>query len=371
MSFLRFFYPGKPGFLLVMVGSVLGIAYLVVVALDKDQALHASKQVTRDLGTVNPTDKVDKSVAQKETVLSNRRLVPGSNSEPEPTPIKNQVFSVPTHPQALPTLVSFYTQVPSPTPSPTPKEQTGEIKYWLPPVTLIPCALVNTVDSSHINTPVIGEVTRDCWERGKLIIPAGTLVSSFAQSGATRDRIEVAGVWLFVFPDGKQLKVPGMALVREADPTNQQFGPEDASAGLEGVITESDHWANAKAFIGLLAMTTTQVATSAASGALNKGFGGGVALPDTTQIQAKYLDQLLNGQTGDGRYVHVPGGTEFYVFPTDTVLPKNRQIVTNATMTTDTPEKSDNPMVQAEREIMRGVQPQTEPTPDAAQKFKF
>jgi hypothetical protein len=370
MNFIRFFYPGHPGFLLVIAGSVLGIAFLVNVAHDKDQALHASKQVTRDLGKVNPSEQVDKSVAQKETVLSSRRLVPGANSEPENTPIKNQVFMIPTRPQALPTLVSFYTSVPSPTPVPTPKEQPVTPQYWLPPVTLIPCALVNTVDSSHMNTPVIGEVTRDCWERGKLIIPAGTIVSSFANE-TVRDRIEVAGVWLFVFPDGKQLKVPGMALVREADPTNQQFGPEDGSAGLAGVITESDHWSNAKAFLGLLMMSTTQVATSAANSVLNRGFSGGTVLPDTSQIEAKYLDQLLNGQTGDGRYVHVPGGTEFYFFCSDTVLPKNRQIVNNATMTTDIPEHSDNPMIQAEREIMRGVQPQTQPTTNDANKFRY
>jgi hypothetical protein len=370
MRFIRFFYPGNAGFLLVIIGAVLGIGYLVKVARDKDETLHASKQVTRDLGKVNPSESVDKSVAQKETVLSSRRLIPGNNPEPENTPVKNQVFTVPTHPQALPTLVSFYTNIPSPTPSPTPKEQTKEIQYWLPPSILIPCALVNTVESSHINTPVIGEVTRDCWQNGKLIVEAGTIVSSFAQNGATRDRIEVAGMWLFVFKDGRQLKVPGIACVREADPTNQQFGPHDGSAGLEGVITESDHWANAKAFLGLLMMSTTQVATSAANGVLNKGFSGGTVLPDTSEIEAKYLDQLLNGQTGDGRFVQVLGGTEFYIFPTDTVLPTHRTIVNNATVTTDMPEHSDNPMIQAEREIMRGV-PQTQPTPSDEPRFKY
>jgi hypothetical protein len=56
-------------------------------------------------------------------------------------------------------------------------------------------------------------------------------MSSFAQKGAVRDRIEVAGTWLFVFADGRQLKVPGIACDREADPSNQQFGIEDGSAG--------------------------------------------------------------------------------------------------------------------------------------------
>lgn len=370
MRFIRFFYPGNAGFLLAIVSAVLGGVYLIKVVRDKDETLHASKQVTRELGKVNPSDSVDKSVAQKETVLSSRRLIPGNNPEPENSPIKNQVFTVPTHPQALPTLVSFYTNIPSPTPSPTPKEQSTEQKYWLPPSIFIPCALVNTVESSHINTPVVGEVTRDVYNNGKLVIEAGTIVSSFAQNGATRDRIEVAGMWLFVFKDGRQLKVPGIACVRQADPTNQQFGPEDGSAGLEGNLVESDHWANAKAFLALLIMNTTQVATSAANGVVSRGYGGGTVLPDTTEVQAKYLDQLLNGQTGDGRFVRVLGGTEFYIFPTDTVLPTHRSIVNNATITTDTPEHSDNPMIQAEREIMRGTQPQTQPTPNGP-KFSY
>ena len=53
---------------------------------------------------------------------------------------------------------------------------------------------------------------------------------------------------------------------------------------------------------------------------------GVVGLPDTMPILAKYLDQLLNGETGDGRFVRVPASKEFYVFVTETVLPGDRAI---------------------------------------------
>jgi hypothetical protein len=95
---------------------------------------------------------------------------------------------------------------------------------------------VNTVESSHINTPVVGEVLRDVYQNGHLIVPAGAVVSSFAQSGAVRDRIEVAGMWLIVYPDGRYLRIHGIACDREADPSNQQFGIEDGSAGLQGEL---------------------------------------------------------------------------------------------------------------------------------------
>jgi hypothetical protein len=236
-------------------------------------------------------------------------------------------------------------------------------QLWLPPSIFIPCVLVNTVESSHINTPVVGEVLRDVYQNGKLIISAGTIVSSFASSGAVRDRIEVAGSWLLVFHDGRQLKVNGIACVRQANPENQQFGVEDGSAGLLGELKESDHWANAKAFIALLMTSATQAGTAAVSGAVSHGLGAGVGvgLPDTSPIMAKYLDQLLNGSTGDGRYVQVAAGTEFYIFPTETVLPTHRSVENSATNKEDLPQVSTDPItqqaIQTEREIMRASQP--------------
>lgn len=195
---------------------------------------------------------------------SNRKLSPGFTTAPDTVQIPNVAVSAPGRAAALPTLVSFYAQVSStPSPTPTPAPERKDPEWWLPPSIFIPCALVNTVESSHINTPVVGEVIRDCYQNGRLIIPAGTIVSSFSQNGAVRDRIEVAGVWLFVFHDGRSLKVPGIACDREADPSNQQFGIEDGSAGLQGELVESDHWANAKAFIALLMTAAVQSGTAA------------------------------------------------------------------------------------------------------------
>ena len=280
-------------------------------------------------------------------------------------------------PAALPTLVTFYAQVAAtPSPTPTPPAEKRQPEYWLPPSMFIPCTLVNTVESSHINTPVVGEVSRDCYQNGHLIVPAGTIVSSFAQNGAVRDRIEVAGMWLFVFADGRQLKVPGIACDREADPSNQQFGIEDGSAGLQGELVESDHWANAKAFLALLMTSANQAGTVAASSALSSSrFGGAVVLPDTTPIFAKYLDQLLNGETGDGRFVRVRASTEFYIFPTDTILPSHRSIVNQANMKTEepAPEISSDPgqaAIQLERQIIKESQQQPSPSNDSP-KFKY
>ena len=331
IRFVRFFYKG-PGALLTIALVAISVAWLISRAQEKRKAEAEKHQVQRPLGQIKPGDEMDKSQAPKEVILSDRKLQPGATtgrelSSPQPVAIPNQ-----TQPSPLPTLVSFYAQVP-PTPSPTPAPalRPKDPDVWLPPSIFIPCVLVNTVESSHINTPVVGEVTRDVYQKNngvsRLIIPAGTLVSSFAQSGAVRDRIEVSGVWLFVFPDGRQLRINGIACDREADPTNQQFGIEDGSAGLQGELIESDHWANAKAFIALLMTATMQTGTAVATSALQASHTTGVVgLPDTTPILSKYLDQLLNGETGDGRFVRVSAGKEFYVFPTEVTYPTHRSI---------------------------------------------
>ena len=49
---------------------------------------------------------------------------------------------------------------------------------------------------------------------------------------SVRDRIEVAGVWLIVYPDGRHLRVHGIACDREANPSNQQFGTKAFTALL-------------------------------------------------------------------------------------------------------------------------------------------
>jgi type F conjugative transfer system protein TrbI len=329
VKLLRFFFTG-PGAVLVVVALILGVSEIIREGQERQKAEAEKRQIHRPLGKLQPSETVDKSTAPKDVILSDKRIVPATTTD-EPAPGQTQAVPLPNAPGRgpLPQLVSFYAQVTGSSPSPArapealPKDPTA----WLPPGIFIPCALVNTVESSHINTPVVGEVLRDVYQNGHLIIRAGSILSSFAQSGAVRDRIEVAGVWLIVYPDGRHLRVRGIACDREADPSNQQFGIEDGSAGLEGELIESDHWANAKAFIALLMTASMQTGTAVATSALQASHTTGVVgLPDTAPILGKYLDQLLNGETGDGRFVRVRASKEFYVFVTETVLPANRTI---------------------------------------------
>ena len=325
---LRFFITG-PGALLTVILIGLGICWLIKNGQDRQAAEARKHQIERPLGSVNPSDQVDQATAQKEKILADRRLIPGNRTEPFAQPHVAPPQSPQPQAHALPQLVSFYAQVQA-TPGPSPTAETERPKpvdIFLPRGTFIPCALVNTVESSHINTPVVGEVIRDVYQNGHLIIPAGAIATCWAQPGAVRHRIEVAGKWSLTYPDGKEFELEGVACDREADPANQQFGIEDGSAGLPGELVESDHWANAKAFIALLLTAATQTGTAVATSTLQAAHTTGVtSLPDTTPIMAKYLDQLLNGETGDGRFVRVRASKEFYIFSASVVEPTKRSV---------------------------------------------
>ena len=186
---VRFFLFG-PGAVLVVVGIAIGVAYLIKEGQDKQRVEAEKHQVHRPLGQVKPSEAIDKETAPKEVVLSNQRLNPavGSGQDTQAVQQPAPAFAS-TQRAALPQLVSFYAQVQSPVSSPAPQpERRKDPQAWLPPGVFIPCALVNTVESSHINTPVVGEVLRDVYQNGHLIVPAGAVVSSFAQSGAVREK---------------------------------------------------------------------------------------------------------------------------------------------------------------------------------------
>jgi hypothetical protein len=368
---IEFFYKG-PGAIILIAAVVISLGIWMRQKQDRKEATEAKQETKRELGTINPKTATAPNAVPQEVNLDKRELAPAYRSEPAATP---QAPIVNNASAPLPTLVSFYAQVnetPTPSPSPiqTPTPRPAP-EAWCPPSRFIPCVLVNTVNSSHINTPVVGKVERDVVcvngldkdgnQRRVINIPAGTVVSCFANAGAVRDRIEVAGTWLFVFPDNRSLKVDGIACDREADPSTQQFGDEDGSAGLRGELVESNHWANAQAFLALLMTTANQAITAGASGALSRvyggGYGGGVALPDTSGIQAKYLDQLFNGQNGDARYVHVPASTEFYIFPTATIRAAHRTIDNQASSkdeeagVTSSPLAADPSLAAAQQEL--------------------
>jgi len=120
----------------------------------------------------------------------------------------NEEISPPSRAQATPAMrVSEKLTRATPTPRPpsaipqtifVTKEQSIS-ELFLPYGRLLRCELVNTVDSTNIDTPIIGLVIEEAWNDGRLIIPAGTEVHGVAQKSAVRERIGSDRQWFLVF----------------------------------------------------------------------------------------------------------------------------------------------------------------------------
>jgi len=216
-------------------------------------------------------------------------------------------------------------------------------EIFAPRGTLIKAALVITLESNSVGTPVLGMVTEDVYFQGHLIVPAGTQVQSqsFVATGAqdskennapkdgkVRDRIEVRGPWRFVWADGTEYVINGMALDYEPLPDGT-YSILDGSPGIRGRILKTDDYAEMKILISeaLQGYAKNQQSTfnsiygvTAENSPQNSALGGGIS------GAAAYSNILSKKLAQDLEYVQVPAGTQFYIYTSDVFEPELRSI---------------------------------------------
>jgi Bacterial conjugation TrbI-like protein len=248
-----------------------------------------------------------------------RDMVPfdpkSANQKPEATP-------APPAPKPDSTPLFPVLSVVADTPAAPTKEPKKFSDDFAPFGRLIPCELVITVDSSSIQTPIIGLVTEDIFHHGQLIIPAGTEVHGSAQVDRARERIASNGRWTLVWQNGQELNVSGLALDHDRDADTGTWGITDGSAGLRGKLLKTDNLAEVKLYVAALL-------SGAAEAFTDKGISafGTFALPSLQNAPLKgaqavldrYAQQILNAIERDGFYVRVPAGKQFYLYITQTV----------------------------------------------------
>ncbi|HTS18517.1 MAG TPA: TrbI/VirB10 family protein [Verrucomicrobiae bacterium] len=195
-------------------------------------------------------------------------------------------------------------------------------KFYAPYGRMIPCELIVTIDSSSIQTPIIGLITEDIYHDGRLIIPAGTEVHGSAQADRKRERIASNGGWTLVWQTGEELHLQGIALDRDKDADGEGWGLTDGSAGLRGQLLKTDNLAEIKLF----AATFLSGAASALSQTRQTVLGTellpslqNAPLQGAENVLATYAQQILDTIQRDGFYVRVPAGTEFYLYVTQTI----------------------------------------------------
>ena len=205
-------------------------------------------------------------------------------------------------------------------------------KIYAPFGRLIPCETVITIESSKLDTPVIGLVTEDVWHNGELIIPAGAEVHGRASLDRARERIAVSGKWVVVWRDGSplngtELMLNGIALDRAKDDVSGEFGLRDGSAGLLGDLLKSDDWQEIKMFAstflagvasGLQELRNQNTAFGDFV-QVPKASGRNAALQGTADVLNAYARQIQEAIARDGFFVRVPAGKQFYLYVTETI----------------------------------------------------
>lgn len=189
---------------------------------------------------------------------------------------------------------------------------------------LISCETIITVDSSSIQTPIVGLVTENIYFDGKLIIPAGTEVHGMAQTDRQRERIAGNTSWTFVWQNGQEMRIKAIALDREFDNETNQAGwaITDGSAGLRGEVIKSDNLADIKLFAATFLSGAANAVTEKKEtvfGPVNAPSLNNAPFQGAQAVLQTYAQQIYDSIQKDGFYVRVPSGKQFYLYVLQTI----------------------------------------------------
>lgn len=189
---------------------------------------------------------------------------------------------------------------------------------------LISCETVITVDSSSMQTPIVGLVTENIYYGGRLIIPAGTEVHGMAQTDRQRERIAGNTSWTLVWQDGEEMQLKAIALDREFDNNTNQSGwaITDGSAGLRGEIIKSDNLADIKLFAATFLSGAASALTEKQQtvfGPINSPTLNNAPFAGAQAVLQTYAQQIYDSIQKNGFYVRVPSGKQFYLYVLQTI----------------------------------------------------
>jgi hypothetical protein len=298
-------------------GVLLSFVVLLIAAIVFVKGFHnPNKDKPKTAMALTPADKTNRTLQVMQTIQ--HELVPFKPPHGNSIPIPGQSPGK----QSLEindafTPISLYAESPA-----TEPERKPLSKLYAPYGRLIPCELIVTIDSSSIQTPIIGLITEDIYHDGRLIIPAGTEVHGTAQADRKRERIASNGGWTLVWQTGAELHLEGIALDREKNQGGDGWGITDGSAGLRGQVLKTDNFAELKLF------AATFLSGAASALTVNQQTIYGSQLVPTLQnaplkgaqdVLGAYAQQILDTIQRDGFYVRVTAGKEFYLYVTQTI----------------------------------------------------
>jgi type F conjugative transfer system protein TrbI len=288
-------------------------------------------QLQEDIGRI--TEPMRTSVRNFNPVLPNKSKEPLSVSR-RPAIIVEDSSDHQSTPKPPPASLTIFAAEPQP----AKPGLHGPKAEYAPAFRMIKCQLVNTVDSSNIETPIIGLVTEDLWWNGKVVIRANSEIHGIANVDRVRERIASSGEFTFVLNEpagvGRELVVRGMVLDMEKDDEVNSYGITDGSAGLRGDIIRTANNDVIKLYAASLVSGMAGALSSGASGIMgNRVFTNGTSLGlsalqgavvnplagGTQSILDRYAEQIASTIDRDGFFVRVPAGKQFYVYCSEAI----------------------------------------------------
>lgn len=209
------------------------------------------------------------------------------------------------------------------------------------------CKLLITVDSNHIQTPIVGVLLEDVYSvTHQLLIPAMAEVHGMAQSDSAEDRIGSQNQWVIVWKtgDNREVELPltGIALDHAPSPDGTGWGLTDGSAGLRGEEIRTDNLAEIKmllaefgaGFAQSFAQSGLQSIVTANGTVLTSQSNGfqQAAAQGAENAANLYAQQIADTVKREGIFIRVPAGTDFYVYVTQTIDASQARV--GATMNT-------------------------------------
>jgi hypothetical protein len=218
------------------------------------------------------------------------------------------------------------------------------------------CKLLITVDSNHIQTPIVGTILEDVYSPERvLLIPAGAEVHGMAQNDSAEDRIASQDRWIIVWRtnDGQEVELPltGIALDHAPSPNGAGWGLTDGSAGLRGQEIRSSNLTEIKMLLAQFGAGFAQsfaesglqsVVTPSGTVLTSQNNGFQQAAAQGVQNAANlYAQQIADTVKREGIFIRVPAGTDFYVYVTQTIDASQARVgaTANTHMAEATPSK--------------------------------
>lgn len=317
---------------LVVFGALFAAGLVIFGVLRKQHPSVEDSMAVTPLGTNAVGDKpqVVQSVTRPMDPFNPPQPKPSSSSQPS-SPATNATPAKPVigSPQPLPNVPTRQTE--SLSPISLFADSSAGISHprklsaaYAPFGRLIPCETVITVDSSSMETPIVGLVTENIYYGGRLIIPAGTEVHGMAQTDRQRERIAGNTSWTLVWQDGEEMQLKAIALDREFDNNTNQSGwaLTDGSAGLRGEIIKSDNLADIKLFAATFLSGAASALTEKQQtvfGPINSPTLNNAPFAGAQAVLQTYSQQIYDSIQKNGFYVRVPSGKQFYLYVLQTI----------------------------------------------------